>query len=241
MSAERMTGDERRTAIVRAGLPLFAKHGFARTTTKELAEKAGVSEALIYKHFPTKESLYAEIQNFGCQGGHVGLEKIASLPPSTASLVTIIYFMMRCLTLGRSNDPIGWEVRHRLVLNSCLEDGSYPRFLFNEHFSDCLSKLNACMEMAERAGDMVANAPVGRKTRCLFAHHLGCMIAAMHLPEKTVVDYQVSREELLDEAVWFVLRGIGLTDRAIEAYYNPEAINNFLSVDSPEEILAESA
>src|SRR5688572_3190619 len=239
--SERMTGDERRTAIVRAGLPLFAKHGFARTTTKELAEKAGVSEALIYKHFPTKESLYAEIQNFGCQGGHVAWEKIASLEPSTPSLVAIVYFMMRCLTLGRPNDPIGWEVRHRLVLNSCLEDGSYPRFLFNEHFTSCLEKLAACMEAASTSGDMLANAPVTRKNRCLFAHHLGCMIAAMHLPEKAVVDYQVSREELLHEAVWFVLRGIGLSDQAIERYYDPDAISKFLSVESPEEILAESA
>ncbi len=239
--SERMTGDERRAAIVKAVLPLFAKHGFARTTTKELAEKAGVSEALIYKHFPTKESLYAEIQNFGCQGGHMALEKIASLEPSTPSLVAIVYFMMRCLTIGRPNDPIGWEVRHRLVLNSCLEDGSYPRFLFSEHFASCLAKLGSCMEAAEATGDMVPSVRIGKKNRCLFAHHLGCMIAAMHLPEKAVVDYQVSREELLDEAVLFVLRGIGLTDRAIETCYDPGAIERFLSVESPEEILAESA
>ena len=67
------------------------------------------------------------------------------------------------------------------------------------------------------------------------------MVAAMHLPDRPVVDYHVSREELLNEAVWFVLRGIGLTDRAIEKYYDPEAIKNFLSFESPEEILAESA
>jgi AcrR family transcriptional regulator len=236
-----MKGDERRTAIIKAVLPLFAKNGFACTTTKEIAERAGVSEALIYKHFPTKESLYAEIQSFGCRDGDVALEKIASLEPSTPSLVAIVYFLMRCLTMGRPNDPIGWEVRHRLVLNSCLEDGSYPRFLFSQHFTNCLAKLTACMEAAETAGDMVAGAPVSKKNRCLFAHHLGCMVAAMHLPDRPVVEYQVSREELLHEAVWFVLRGVGLMDRAIEKYYDPEAIKNFLSFESPEEILAESA
>src|SRR5436190_13700889 len=106
--SERMTGDERRTAIVKSALPLFAKHGFAKTTTRQMAETAGVSEALIYKHFPTKESLYAEIQSFGCQGSDVALEKIAILEPSAASLVLIVYFMMRCVSVGRPNDPIGW-------------------------------------------------------------------------------------------------------------------------------------
>lgn len=230
-----MTGDERRTAIVKSVLPLFAKRGFAKTTTREMAETAGVSEALIYKHFPTKESLYAEIQNFGCQGSDMALEKIASLEPSTASLVLIVYFMMRCVSVGRPNDPIGWEVRHRLVLNSCLEDGSYPRFLFNQHFANCLAKLDACMDVAEKSGDLVGNAPVSKRNRCLFAHHLACMIAAMHLPATPVVDYGVPRKELVNEAVWFVLRGIGLTDRAIETYYDPKEINRFLGLETAEE------
>ena len=48
-------GDERRAAIVKAVLPLFARQGFSNTTTRQLAEAAGVSEALLYKHFPSKD------------------------------------------------------------------------------------------------------------------------------------------------------------------------------------------
>lgn len=40
---------------------LFAKKGFNRTTTKELARQAGVSEAMIFKHFSSKEKLYSSI------------------------------------------------------------------------------------------------------------------------------------------------------------------------------------
>ena len=223
-----MSGEERRAAIVRAVLPLFAKRGFAQTTTRELAEAAGVSEALLYKHFPSKESLYAEIKDFGCHGSDPALEKLASLEPSTSTLVHLIYFLMRCLSVGKPSDPIGWETKHRLVLHSCLEDGKFPRYLFNSHFACCFAKLEACVEAAEAAGYLVA-APVSRQNRLLFAHHLACMTAIMHLPEKPVVDYQVSREELLHQAVWFVLRGIGLTDEAIARYYDPKSHSVFFA------------
>ena len=226
-----MTGDERRSAIVKSVLPLFAKRGFASATSREIAEAAGVSEALIYKHFPSKETLYAEIQNFGCQGAEMALERIAGLEPSSRTLVLIVYFMMRCLALGRQNDPIGWNVRHRLVLNSCLEDGSYPRYLFNQHFSGCLAKLEACMEAADAAGELLDYGAT-RRNRCLFAHHLACMIAVMHLPERPVIEYMTARDELMDQAVQFALRGMGLSDTAIQREYKPDEFVEFLGLET---------
>lgn len=81
---------------------------------------------------------------------------------------------------------------------------------------------------SEAAGDLVKS-PIPRQNRLLFAHHLACMIAIMHLPGKPVVDYLVSREELIHQAAWFILRGIGLTDKAIATYYNPLALSLFFS------------
>ena len=43
-----------------AALRLFAQKGFSGTRTKEIAKKAGISEALIFQHFKTKEGLYNE-------------------------------------------------------------------------------------------------------------------------------------------------------------------------------------
>ena len=58
------------------------------------------------------------------------------------------------------------------------------------------------------------------------------MIAIMHLPKTPVVNYRVSREELLHQAVWFVLRGIGLTDKALAIHYNPKALSLFFGLGS---------
>ena len=72
-----MSAQGRKLAIVKAALPLFALKGFAKTTTKDLARAAKVSEPLLYKHFPSKEALYLEIQNFTCQGTDPAVQRLA--------------------------------------------------------------------------------------------------------------------------------------------------------------------
>ena len=211
---------------MKAVLPIFARQGFANTTTRELAEAAGVSEALIYKHFPSKESLYAEIQSFGCKGCDPDLQKLLGLDPSTSTLVYIIYYIMRANIVGRGRETMCSDTRHRMILNSCLEDGSFTRFLFHNRFAENISKIVECMDASAQLGDMVPS-PVSKPNLLLFAHHLATMIATMHLPRKPVVDYDASREELVQQAVWFALRGLGLKDEAIKRFYSPKALDLF--------------
>jgi AcrR family transcriptional regulator len=56
-----MKGGERRAAIVRSAILLFAEKGFRGTTTRELAASLGVTEPVLYQHFPTKHALYSAI------------------------------------------------------------------------------------------------------------------------------------------------------------------------------------
>ena len=57
----RPSGRERQASLIAAAASLFAARGFNGTTTKEIAKAAGVSEALVFKYFPTKRALYAAI------------------------------------------------------------------------------------------------------------------------------------------------------------------------------------
>jgi TetR/AcrR family transcriptional regulator len=57
----RMAGEERRLQILAVAVKLFSERGFRGTTTKEIAQAAGVSEAMVFRHFATKEELYAAI------------------------------------------------------------------------------------------------------------------------------------------------------------------------------------
>ncbi len=57
----RMSGEDRRRQIVRIAMQRFSEKGFNGVTTKEIAAEAGVSEAIIFRHFATKQELYAAI------------------------------------------------------------------------------------------------------------------------------------------------------------------------------------
>jgi len=50
-----------RDKILETAIKLFSEKGFNGTTTKEIAEEAGVNEALIFRYFSTKRELYAAI------------------------------------------------------------------------------------------------------------------------------------------------------------------------------------
>jgi AcrR family transcriptional regulator len=56
-----MPGGERRLQIVLVAMRLFSRRGFRGTTTKEIAVAAGVSEAMVFRHFATKSELYSAI------------------------------------------------------------------------------------------------------------------------------------------------------------------------------------
>src|ERR1043165_3456158 len=66
----RMTGDARRVQILETAVNLFSQRGFKGTTTKEIARAAGVSEAMVFRHFENKDALYGAILDTkGCQDG----------------------------------------------------------------------------------------------------------------------------------------------------------------------------
>lgn len=79
MSKKRLTAKERSAQIVKVAMRLFSQKGFKGTTTREIAEKAGISEAIIFRHFAKKEALYSAIIDMQCndrQGQSVMMKKI---------------------------------------------------------------------------------------------------------------------------------------------------------------------
>ena len=57
----RLTAEERRTGILDAGLAVFSASGYHASSIDDIAREAGVSKALIYEHFASKQELYAEL------------------------------------------------------------------------------------------------------------------------------------------------------------------------------------
>ena len=57
----RLTAEERRTALLDAALSAFSARGYHNTSLDDVAREAGVSKALIYEHFASKQELYADL------------------------------------------------------------------------------------------------------------------------------------------------------------------------------------
>ncbi len=68
VTLHKMPAAQRRNQIIQVAKNLFSQKGFVGTTTREISKAAGVSEAIIFRHFATKEDLYAAIIDFIIQG-----------------------------------------------------------------------------------------------------------------------------------------------------------------------------
>jgi AcrR family transcriptional regulator len=215
MNTPRLSHDSRRQQIIDSALPLFARHGFSGTTTKRISDAAGISEALLFKHFPTKSAVYAAILADVCEADP-GLTRLRALPPSTGTLVLFVRGMVEWFLSPPVPSSQDRNQKLRLTLSSHLEDGEFAQILFDKIeqlvapvFTDSLAKAIA-------AGDA---APSEASPRDLFwfAHHTLCMLAATQLPQAPALTYP-PLAQLEREACEFILRGIGLSDAAIAAH-----------------------
>src|SRR5262245_47962676 len=196
----KLSSEERRAAIIKAVRRLFADKGFHGTTTRELAEAAGVSEALLFKHFPNKEALYSAMLLACCPAKHSPVvERLQALEPSASSLVILVHLFIARAVEGCGPEQEEQEIQHRLMLRSLLEDGEFARF-FLDHATACwATKIEESLKAAIVAGEATAS-PVLPRLAGWFAEHVAVTIMTRLRPTTPVVDYAVSRKQLVEQA-----------------------------------------
>ena len=225
-----MTSDLRRQLILGAAKRCFARNGFAGTTTKSVAAAAAISEGLLFKHFPSKAALYAEILAEECEADP-DLAHLLGLEPSTGTLVELVRGMVRHFM--QISDDEQEAQRLRLMTTSHLDDGEFARLLYAK-VSDLIGPVFiASLERAAAAGDA---SRFGSEPLNLFwfAHHTVLMAALTRLPVVPCLSYgnAADLERQLSE---FILRGIGLNEAAIASHLDRE-----LSPVSGQPVAAES-
>jgi TetR/AcrR family transcriptional regulator, transcriptional repressor of aconitase len=233
MSTLRMTSDLRRQLILSAAKRCFARYGFAGTTTKSIAAAASISEGLLFKHFPTKSALYAEILTEECEADPA-LHRLLELEPSTETLVVLIREMVRHFQHIPDVPDQQEAQRLRLMITSHLDDGEFARLIY-EKIADLIGPVfTASLQRAVAAGDA---SRIGREPLNLFwfAHHTVLMATLARLPSVPCLSYgdAAGLERQLCE---FILRGIGLNEAAIVSHLDRE-----LSPDPGPPVTAEGA
>jgi AcrR family transcriptional regulator len=76
--AVRIPAVERRRQILAVATTLFARQGFQGTRTREISSKARVNEAILFRHFPSKEELYWAVLDEKCKARR-GFAELKSL------------------------------------------------------------------------------------------------------------------------------------------------------------------
>lgn len=126
----RMAGEDRRRQLLRAAIDAFARQGFGGTKTKDIAAAAGVSEAILFRHFATKEDLYHAILDLKTDPARTRrlkqeMEERARLRDDAGLFRVVVHEILHSF----KEDP----AFHRLILYSFLEGHLMAR-LFHQRF-----------------------------------------------------------------------------------------------------------
>lgn len=205
--SNRLSSCIRRDLIVEAAIPLFARKGFAGTTTREIAEAAGVSEGLVFKYFANKTALYdAIIHRF--EGQHPTFDEIRDLAPSSHTLLQIVCVTTKhFFTIGNGSELL--KAGCRMLLRSLCEDGAFARVGMEAYATELRTFFEQCFEAARRSGDLVDDAPDAHTAFWILSQQQ-FMLGAWGLAAE-----RASPPMPLRESTHALLRSIGLREHAI--------------------------
>jgi TetR/AcrR family transcriptional regulator of autoinduction and epiphytic fitness len=116
--------DAKLAAILKAGLKHFLKHGFSRAVVADIACDADVSTATLYKHFRSKEELFAAVVADAAQSA-AGYADFAQMEGSAAEILRKIverYFTVQFD--NRVNDL------HRIVIGEVATSPKLAREMY---------------------------------------------------------------------------------------------------------------
>ncbi|MFL5832485.1 MAG: TetR/AcrR family transcriptional regulator [Solirubrobacterales bacterium] len=80
-SYRRMDVDERRTQLLEKGAELFTSHRYDELSMNKIAAEVGISKALLYHYFPSKQAFFEETLSAWAERLRVRTEPDPSLPP----------------------------------------------------------------------------------------------------------------------------------------------------------------
>src|SRR6185503_2923015 len=156
-SAARMTGEDRRLQILRVAMRLFSQHGFRGTTTKEIALAAGVSEAMVFRHFATKEELYSAILDHkACL--HDELDPMHIVAEAIRRKDDRAVF--EGIALDALNKHDCDPEFHRLLLHSALEEHELAQMFWEKFVKRVYRMLGKYVRERQRDGAMIDVQPL---------------------------------------------------------------------------------
>jgi len=189
---KRMSAGGRREQILDGAWRLFAQKGFRGTTTREIAKRLGISEALMFKYFPTKAALYRAIIHKRMNGSEEMLfpkEAISSKSDHQVFKTILSYLIKK-----NTEDPTFM----RMLLYSALEKHDLSRIFFENEAMEHSQLLSQYIRQRIKENGfkkvdpfLAARAFIGMAIHYVMAQEIYGMKSLFHFPQKKVVDTYV--------------------------------------------------
>lgn len=139
---------EKRSAAIQAAMELFLEQGYERTSLQQIAKRADVSTATLFKRFPTKAALFeAIVEEFWA-----GNEECTGTPPvgdpaHGLRKIGLAYAM-------RMRHP-DMQAIYRLIIGEALRFSDLGQMLFNKGKGPFLDRLDVYLAAEAKAGHLV--------------------------------------------------------------------------------------
>ncbi len=186
---KRMAAGDRCEQILQGAMELFAEKGFRGATTREIAQHLGISEALMFKYFPSKEALYRAIiqkKTDGSEEMFFPKEAIQAKDDRQVFRSVASYLISK-----NSEDPTFM----RLIQYGALEGHELSRIFFETHAMERTRLLSRYIRqrIKERAFKKVSPLLAARAFMGMILHYVQSqeiyeMKKFFHFSQKKVVD-----------------------------------------------------
>lgn len=222
MTRKRLLKADRRASILEAASKVFAEHGREGAKTQKIAAEAKVSEALIFRHFPSKDALYCAVLRKLIRDQDASFKAIGILSPDARGLVGMLRAYFTNCVRGQAQ-PNSDSIR--VLYASLAGDGHYARLTYRRAFRLSLKPLKAALDGARMAGD-IEGEPIDPSNVVALIEHVGSNVCVARVGEQPAVKYAGTDAELVDQLVLFCGRGIGLKEPVIrELLAEPQVVS----------------
>jgi TetR/AcrR family transcriptional regulator len=150
----RASADETRTRILAAALDMFSERGFDGASTRDIAERAGVTQPLLHYHFSAKDELWRAAADVVFQelARTLGerLQGLRGVDEATAARLLVREFVW----FSARNPQL-----HRIITQECKIDGPRMDWLVERHIRPIYDATTAMFARLSDEGRMPAVPP----------------------------------------------------------------------------------
>ncbi len=204
----RMAAEDRRHQILHVAVKLFSQRGFGGTTTKEIAQAAGVSEAMVFRHYATKQELYSAILDHkACSGDQMNPEELVAEALKQKDDRAVF----ERLALGALSHHEADPAFQRLLLHSALEKHELAEMFFEKFLRRVYELLGGYIAERQRDGAMIKMDPaiIVRAFIGMIIHH--SLNNNLWDPDRRLLN--ISNEDAAKQFTEILLNGIGTGSR----------------------------